>query len=180
MKTGKKIVIVGAIGVVGFLIYLYLKNNKKKDVNGNETSSGGGISGLIESILPSSETDNTNQSSATTTAGGSVINQDPLSTSEQKIADAILKANEDKALAELEASRKEAEEYILKIAQQKKAEEEAKMYAATIYDSEQKIARLSPNDSLNKTQLTMKINMAKNNLKRLGYVYTGAGTTRTI
>jgi hypothetical protein len=89
-------------------------------------------------------------------------------------ADALAKEQAD-ALAKQQAealAKQQADE----LAAQQQKEGQAKMYAAMIYDREQQIRNLSPNDSLNKTRFEGDIRMAKLNLNGLGYVYTGYGT----
>jgi hypothetical protein len=112
MKTGKKIVIAGAVGIIGYLAYLYFKS-KKPDTASND-SSGGFISSLppfIQSVLPSSES---NSNTSSTTSGTSTVAPDPLSTSEQKIADVVIAEIKKDENTLIEAQIKEANDYIAK------------------------------------------------------------------
>jgi hypothetical protein len=175
MKTGEKIVIAGAVGVIGYLAYLHFKS-KKPDTASND-SSGGFIASLppfIQSVLPSSES---NSNTSSTTSGTSAIASDPLSTSEQKIADAILKANEDKALAELEASKKEAEEHLLRLA--KEDELARAKVLSTGYSSILKKYN-TETDSMKRSSLFSSLMKVKNDLKQLGYLPAGAGAVMAI
>jgi hypothetical protein len=112
MKTGKKIVIIGVVGVIGYLAYLYFKS-KKPDTASND-SSGGFIASLppfIQSVLPSSES---NSNTSSTTSGTSTVSIDPLSTSEQKIADVVIAEIKKDENTLSEAQIKEANDYISK------------------------------------------------------------------
>jgi hypothetical protein len=127
MKTGKTLVIVGVTGVVGYLAYLYFKNKKSNVSSGNSvsednTSEGGGggfvdsLPNFIQSILPSSTNtgSNTSTTPTDTSTGTSVVTPDPLSTSEQKIADAVIFEIKKDEAVDTVAQMQEATDYIEK------------------------------------------------------------------
>jgi hypothetical protein len=168
MKTGKKIIIVGAVGVIGYLAYLYFKNQKKT------TGESGGLKDslppFIQSLLPE------NTSESTTNTGTSSISPDPLSTSEQKIADAVVAEIQKTESVISPAQQKEADDYLLKLALLKETEAKAKALSQQIYDTRNKPAYTS--EQIN--QKARDIARLTNQLKAMGYISTGAGTIKLI
>jgi hypothetical protein len=121
MKTGKKIVVVGAVGVIGYLAYLYFKKKQTTSETGTnneqQSSSGGGFLGslppFIQSILPNGAEGNSNTTPQSGT-GTSAITPDPLSTSQIQIKEAVIAEIKKEESVDMVAQAKEASDYLAK------------------------------------------------------------------